>query len=494
MLVVRALEDQPERKIRRGDEFRLYIVDAHHHMGQEKSHRNTPNGAYDFYASLWFEIQKQAKVLLEEDSLLFEPVSVQAPEIASRIFQSRDSWKRLDHGWLIDRTVVFPYTDDYSMPEEQGAASFKVSNDKIASWTTRTPHSTRLIGFSRVNPLDGGSIAVKELDRSVNELGLRGLKLHPLAQLFIDSIEDDPSRSVVKKAGELGIPIIFDTRNIKTVVKIKRLVDSMRNDPICGDAVKGLKVIIAHCGMSPGDTRLFEAMKDPIIFGETSTLHDRDVPVLFETANGRLPNWSEKLLFGTDFSFLSVQALDIILYLLSRDFPGTLGDAQRILGGNALSMLHRPFRTTTGESDTPSEYLVRDDSWLTQRALEDTLISLLAKGKWNLGSLDPMIPPIGTWPEPLPMKSGGTIGVNQESYVMTMISKDRTKELHVWVRRRSGNLLSCSVLTTRGMVQLETLENASQKISSVLMRAVSDHSTTLDSSEELQSCVLEHLS
>jgi hypothetical protein len=105
-----------------------------------------------------------------------------------------------------------------------------------------------------------------------------------------------------------------------------------------------------------------------------------------------------------------------------------------------------------------------------------------------------MIPPIGTWPEPLPVKAGGSIGVNQESYVMTMTSKDKTKEYHVWIRRRSGNLLSCSVLATNGMIQLDTLENASQKISPVLMRAVADHSTTLDSSKELQSRVLELLS
>ncbi|MHA2024751.1 MAG: amidohydrolase family protein [Candidatus Thorarchaeota archaeon] len=494
MLVVRAVEDQPDHGVKKGEEFRLYIVDAHHHMGREKSHRNTPAGAYDFYASLWFEIQKQTQVLMEEDSLLFEPVSIEAPTLASRIFQSRDSWERLNHGWLVDRTVVFPYTDDYSSPEEPGAASFKVSNDKIASWTTRAPHSARLVGFARVNPLDRGNTAVKELERSVNSLGLRGLKLHPLAQLFIDSIEEDASRNVVKRAGELGIPIIFDTRNIKTVVKIKRLVDSMRNDPLCGDSLKGLKIILAHCGMSPGDSRLFEAMKDSTIFAETSTLHDRDVPVLFETASGRLRTWSEKLLFGTDFSFLSVQALDIIMYMLSRDFPGSLGDTQRVLAGNALSLLRSPFRTSSGKTGTPHEYLIRDNSLSIQRELENGLIGLLSKGQWNIGSLDPMIPPLGTWPEPSSIKNGGTNGVDQESFVLTMMSKDKTRELHLWIRRRPGNLLSCTVLPTQGMIQLDTLENASQKLGSVLLRSVADHSMTLDSAVDMQSHVLQHLS
>lgn len=45
MLVVRAVDDIPEQRIAKGDEFHLYVVDTHHHMGREKGHRNTPTGA-----------------------------------------------------------------------------------------------------------------------------------------------------------------------------------------------------------------------------------------------------------------------------------------------------------------------------------------------------------------------------------------------------------------------------------------------------------------
>ena len=116
MLVVRAVEDQPVRGIKKGDEFRLYIVDAHHHMGREKGHQNTPAGAYEFYAQLWFEMQKKTQSLIDEDNLLFEPVRVEASHLVSKLFQSKSNWSRLDHGWLVDRTIVFPYTDDYSAP------------------------------------------------------------------------------------------------------------------------------------------------------------------------------------------------------------------------------------------------------------------------------------------------------------------------------------------------------------------------------------------
>ena len=500
MLIVRATTDIAERDIRKGDEFRLYIADAHHHMGKEKSHRNTPSGSYDFYASLWFEMQKIAKQKLDSDSLLFEPVRVEGHDLASRCFESRKSWARMNHGWLVDRTVVFPYTDDYAKSENPKEPTFKVSNDKIAGWTTRAPHSTRLIGFARVDPMDEQKkkgFAVKELDRSIQELGLRGLKLHPLAQLFVDSIEEKTTKDVVKRAGELGIPVIFDTRNITTVMKIKNLVESIRNDPECGTAMKGLRVILAHCGMSPGDPRLYEVLRDPAIFAETSTLHDLDVPALFESAVERLGregfSWSEKILFGTDFSFLSIQAADVILYLLSHDFPGTLADAQRILGGNTLSLVQRPFSTTAGVQIPPVEYISRDVGGKQQNALENSLLKLFSGDQWDLSSLDVMLPPTGTWPELMKLSNGGFNGVYLDSYVMCLRSQVSDKEMHLWVRRTTGDSISCSLLSTKGMARIETVENASQSFNPVLLRTLSDHSVTLKSSDDLSKKILSQL-
>ncbi|MGY5873595.1 MAG: amidohydrolase family protein [Candidatus Thorarchaeota archaeon] len=501
MLIVKATMDIANRGIRKGDEFRLYIVDAHHHMGKEKSHRNTPSGAYDFYASLWFEMQKLAKQRLDEDSLLFEPIRVEGPSLASRCFDSRKSWARMNHGWLVDRTVVFPYTDDYSKSENPKEPTFKVSNNKIAGWTTRAPHSTRLIGFARVDPMDEQrkkGLAVKELERGIQELGLRGLKLHPLAQLFVDSIEGRITKDVVKRAGELGIPVIFDTRNISTVLKIKNLVDSIRNDPECGAAMRGLHVILAHCGMSPGDSRLYEALRDPVIFAETSTLHDLDVPVLFKSAVERLSradfSWSEKILFGTDFSFLSVQAADVILFLLSRDFPGTLADAQRILGGNALSLIQKPFSTSAGMQMSPVEFVGQDVGGTRQIELENSLLALFSGDKWDLSSLDLMLPPAGTWPEPEKLTDGGYNGVYLDSYIMCLRNRTSDKEIHVWIRRTIGDSVSCSLLSTKGKTRLDTVEKASQSYNPVLIRSLSDHSVTLKSSDDLSKKVLSTLS
>jgi hypothetical protein len=492
MLVVRAVENIPDRGVKKHDEFRFYIIDAHHHMGREKSHRNTPPGAYDFYTQLWFELQKKSEMMAEKDLLLFEPIRVEAPAIASMVFESRDTWKRMNHGWLVDRTTVFPYTDDYSAPAGPGAPSFKVSNDKISGWTTRAPHSTRLIGYGRVNPLDGetadGSIAIEELERCVLQLGLRGLKLHPLAQLFLESIEGAATRNVVKKAGELDIPVIFDTRNIKTVERIQSLVDSMSNDPDCGNAMRGLRVILAHCGMSPGDPKLFDALKDPHIYAETSTLHDLDVPALFESAQERLGHsWSRKILFGTDYSFLSVQAADVILYLLSREFTGTLSDIQCVLGGNSLHLIQKPFKREAKTGNRPLEVFLHDKSRKLQGELEKDITDHIGSGTWNLASLDFMIPPKETWPRIESVNEGGFNGVYLDSYLLTVNSDDDSGEYHLWIRRRAGGLLSCSIVGTQGSVAIETLEFDSQKMGGILSQALEDNSSLAKSPKEMTS-------
>ncbi|MCK5239560.1 MAG: amidohydrolase family protein [Candidatus Thorarchaeota archaeon] len=472
MLIVRALEDIPAQGIKEGDTFRFYIVDTHHHMGREKTHKNTPGGAYDFYQLLWFEMKRLIQRAMEDDKLLFEPVEITAPAFPSRIFNSRKSWKRMNHGWLIDKTIVFPYTDDYSTRGKNGEPSFKVSNDKIAGWTTRAPHSSRLIGFGRVNPSDAQSgppdIAVRELERAILQLGLRGLKLHPLAQLFIDELEDDITKRVLHKAGELAIPVLFDTRNMRTAIRIKKLVDSMREDETHSASVRQLKIILAHCGMNPGDSKLYDILRDPAFTADTSTLHDQDIPLLFDMAITRIKSsekrWSESLLFGTDYSFLSVQAAELILYTFSREFPGTLGDVQRILGGNALSLIQRPFRTARKTKRSPRQLACPNDGDRSRSIVENGIISLLHNDEWELSSLDTMLPPHQTWPEPVPEIRGGFNGVYIDSFVATLRSKEVEYELHLWLRDNPANLLTLASLGTSGEDSLQTTEYATHEI------------------------------
>ncbi len=491
MLIVQALDDSPEYDVKRGDQFSFYIVDAHHHMGKEKSHRNTPSGAYDFYTQLWFEIQKMTTEMMDQDLLCYRPITIKASPFAERLFSTNDAWSSLNHGWLVDRTIVFPYSDDYAHAGAPEDPSFMISNDRIAGWTTRAPNSARLIGFARVDPNDAkrgpADLAVRELDRAITRLGLRGLKLHPLSQLFIDELTDAPTKSVLSHADELGVPVIFDTRSISTVMKIAELVRSVKTSSSSKRShLVGADIILAHCGMCPDNPHLYEVLNEPYIYGETSTIHDRDIPVLFKMAYELLDTnnipWSSKLLFGTDYTFLSVQAAQLIMYLLSRDFPGGPADIGRILGGNALSIIQRPMRTASGSTKTPTQIVFHDVDGHIQGELENVITQYIGSGAWELLSVDMMLPPRGTW-HCSPFNNENACGVSLSSYLLTVRTKQTNDEFHIWVRRQPGRNLSCSVLGTRCSPSITSTELCAQSIDYTLEKILNEHSRVVQPKE-----------
>ena len=70
----------------------------------------------------------------------------------------------------------------------------------------RSPRRRTVHGFASVDPHKGEQ-AVDELERAVSELGLKGLKLHPIHQAFFPS--DDAFRPLFDKCEELGVPVLI---------------------------------------------------------------------------------------------------------------------------------------------------------------------------------------------------------------------------------------------------------------------------------------------
>ncbi|TFG10536.1 hypothetical protein EU538_01565 [Candidatus Thorarchaeota archaeon] len=490
MLVVRAVENIPEYGIKRDDEFSLYIVDAHHHMGREAGHQNTPSSAYEFYTLLWFELKRTAEERMNTDSLLFEPVAIRPVPLTERVFNVRDSWSTMSHGWLVDRTIVFPFTDDYSKVGVPDSPSFEVSNNKIAGWTTRAPHSSRLIGFGRVDPNDAcygePNIALNEIERCRKVLGLRGLKLHPLAQLFVEEIEEKPTYDVVKYATDLLLPVIFDTRNSKVIERIMSLTEAVKSE----SSGRAPAIILAHCGMSPGSQTLYEALSRKPLYGDTSSLHGNDVPVLFETASESITSddfrWSEKLLFGTDYSFLTTQAMDVILYLLSREFPGSPSDIQRILGGNIMGIINSPFHTEHRPSTKPRHLL--SPSYPSFRdVVETALCKALSQGDTELLSIDYMIPPKHTWPD-IPTSNEGN-GFHFNSLFVTLRPKTSETEVHIWLRQLPGDSLSITLIDTGSELSPNSLEFSSAAMSLALEEWLFEKVERVDEPRELEAVI-----
>ncbi len=82
--------------------------------------------------------------------------------------------------------------------------NFKEENDWLAKYVSEFPDN--LYAYAVVNPFNGGK-AVSEFRRCVEELGMRGLKLHPWLQGF--SCSDNDIRPIVEESIRLNVPIIF---------------------------------------------------------------------------------------------------------------------------------------------------------------------------------------------------------------------------------------------------------------------------------------------
>jgi predicted TIM-barrel fold metal-dependent hydrolase len=79
-------------------------------------------------------------------------------------------------------------------------------NDDLAA-ACRT-HADVFVGFAGIDPWKG-ELAIRELERSVRELGLKGMKLHPGRQEFYPN--DRRFYPLFETASALGAPVLFHT-------------------------------------------------------------------------------------------------------------------------------------------------------------------------------------------------------------------------------------------------------------------------------------------
>jgi predicted TIM-barrel fold metal-dependent hydrolase len=126
----------------------------------------------------------------------------------------------------VEMAVVFPFN------EVDPGISFSKANDFIAEAVAISPD--RLIGFARLDPNSGES-ALKELERAIEGLGLKGVKLHPKGQGFIPS--NEYVLKIVERASTLDVPVVFDNgKSIFDNHAIGRLAEK----------VPEAKIIMAH--------------------------------------------------------------------------------------------------------------------------------------------------------------------------------------------------------------------------------------------------------
>jgi predicted TIM-barrel fold metal-dependent hydrolase len=181
-----------------------------------------------------------------------------------------------------------------------------IGNDYTAEIVQRYPD--RFMGFASVDP-HKGKAAVNEMERSVRELGLRGLKLHPISQAFFPN--DTRFYPLWAKCAELGVLVLFHSGQTAVGaglpggggLKIK-YAQPIHMDDVAADFPE-LNIIMAHPGVPWQEEQLSIALHKPNVYIDLSGWSPKYFrPILVQYANSLLQN---KLLFGSDFPALTPQ-------------------------------------------------------------------------------------------------------------------------------------------------------------------------------------------
>ena len=194
----------------------------------------------------------------------------------------------------------------FGVDAETTSGSPYAGNDYTADIVKRYPD--RFMGFASVDP-HKGKAAVIEMERSVKELGLRGLKLHPISQAFFPN--DTRFYPLWQKCAELGVPVLFHSGQTAVGaglpggggLKIK-YAQPIHLDDVAADFPE-LNIIMAHPGVPWQEEQLSIALHKPNVYIDLSGWSPKYFrPILVQYANSLLQN---KVLFGSDFPALTPQ-------------------------------------------------------------------------------------------------------------------------------------------------------------------------------------------
>jgi predicted TIM-barrel fold metal-dependent hydrolase len=191
------------------------------------------------------------------------------------------------------------------------------SNEAVAWLVGQDPG--RLVGFASVDPSEKD--APDRLERAVNDLGMRGLKLAPVYQGFRP--DDEAVFPVYERASRLHLPVIihqgtsFFGRDAPMEEILPRKLDRVARE------FPELKIVIAHLGYPWGGEVVALLRKHENVYADCSALAWRP-SYLFRTLIDALEYSAlDRVLFGSDFPPLNTATSRDVVLGLSRFTEGT---------------------------------------------------------------------------------------------------------------------------------------------------------------------------
>ena len=236
----------------------------------------------------------------------------------------RQQARRARAGTEVDLTVRF---EDY---QRQSVTNVKtivfggkarlsglwVDDSAVAEYVAA--HPDQLIGFLSLDPTQAGW--QDELREGHQELGLRGIKLMPMYGGFRP--DDDRLNSLWKYAQDHQMPVLLHTGT--TFISQAPLECTLPRhlDPVAARYPE-VRMILAHLGHPYEGECVAVIRKHPNLYADLSALHYRPFQLYHSLMLVQEYGVWDKVLFGTDYPFTTVQATLDGLRSLNRMVDGT---------------------------------------------------------------------------------------------------------------------------------------------------------------------------
>jgi len=231
----------------------------------------------------------------------------------------------------IDKMVILG--KDYGILGDQQKSN--LTDEEVADFVKA--HPDRFIGFTAVHPDRKVKVNLERVERAVNDLGLRGIKVNPHAGFYPN---DERLYPVYEKATELGIHVMVHT-GMKAPVEGTRVKYC---HPIYLDDVTvdfpDMTIIIAHAGYPWVEETILVGLYAGNVFVDISTLNQIEGALGYEVVLPTLRKLISSLgvhrvLFGSDGIFNLEEAIKVVK---GADFISD-SDKGKILWKNAKELL-----------------------------------------------------------------------------------------------------------------------------------------------------------
>lgn len=191
-----------------------------------------------------------------------------------------------------------------------------VEDDYVAEYVAQDPE--HLVGFLSVDPTQDGW--EYEMHRGHEELGLCGVKLLPMYAGF--GVDDSRLEPLWKYVSEKGLPVLLHTgttfvRQAPLECTLPRLIEPVAT------RYPEIRFVLAHLGHPYEGECVATIRKHPNVYADISALHYRPWQLYNSLMLVQEYGVWEKLLFGSDYPFTTVDASVRGLRDLNNQVEGT---------------------------------------------------------------------------------------------------------------------------------------------------------------------------